>query len=186
MYQMFQGNPLWHLTIERLDLALCHDWQVFQTIKNEIVGPEYEAVEMYPAHSRLMDEANKYHLWILAPNDNEKLPPRFKIGCKRHGAVGASGKADTMLVAERVVVDHIEETREMVDRSSMDFRVFPETLRGEVEKEFPGAEGGIRQYAAKHPEIEFQLFDEWLDTAKLDLEKARPASNLPIVLAKRA
>lgn len=39
------------------------DWRHFQRIKNEIIGPECEAVELYPAESRLVDASNKYHLF---------------------------------------------------------------------------------------------------------------------------
>jgi hypothetical protein len=42
-----------------------HDWRHFQRIKNEIAGPEREAVEIYPAESRLVDTANEYWLWVL-------------------------------------------------------------------------------------------------------------------------
>lgn len=38
----------------------------FQRIKNELVGPECEAVELYPAESRLVDTANQWHLWVFA------------------------------------------------------------------------------------------------------------------------
>lgn len=44
------------------------DWREFQAIKNQLVGPEVEAIELYPAESRLVDTGNKYHLWgILDP-----------------------------------------------------------------------------------------------------------------------
>jgi len=36
----------------------------FQQIKNEIIGPEYEATELYPAESRLVDSSEEYHLWV--------------------------------------------------------------------------------------------------------------------------
>jgi hypothetical protein len=38
-------------------------WQDFQRIKNELVGEEREAVELYPAESRLIDTSNAWHLW---------------------------------------------------------------------------------------------------------------------------
>lgn len=64
------GAGVWpamlHLSIRRLDRAAVHDWRDFQRIKNELVGPEYEAVELYPAEARKMDTANQYHLWALA------------------------------------------------------------------------------------------------------------------------
>jgi len=53
-----------HINIRRIDGAPCtRDWRHFQQIKNEIVGEECEAIELYPAESRLTDTSNKYHLW---------------------------------------------------------------------------------------------------------------------------
>jgi hypothetical protein len=52
-----------HLSIKRLDRESLHDWRDIQRIKNELIGKEAEAVELYPAESRLVDGANQYHLW---------------------------------------------------------------------------------------------------------------------------
>jgi hypothetical protein len=57
-------HPFVHLIIHRHDWEACDDWRQFQQIKNEIVGPEYEAVELFPAESRLIDTSNAYHLWV--------------------------------------------------------------------------------------------------------------------------
>jgi len=54
-----------HLTIRNRDGSARHEWQDFQRIKNELVGKEAEAVELYPAESRLVDVANHYHLWVF-------------------------------------------------------------------------------------------------------------------------
>jgi hypothetical protein len=59
--------PMIHLSIKRNDREPIHDWRVLQEIKNELVGAEAEAVELYPAESRLVDTANQYHLWCLPP-----------------------------------------------------------------------------------------------------------------------
>lgn len=56
---------LW-LSIKRIDREVIHDWRELQEIKNLIVGPEHEAVELYPAESRLVDTANQYHLYVLS------------------------------------------------------------------------------------------------------------------------
>jgi hypothetical protein len=53
------------LSIKRNDLAPIHNWQHLQHIKNDICGAEREAVELYPAMSRIVDTANQYHLWVL-------------------------------------------------------------------------------------------------------------------------
>jgi len=53
-----------HLNIRRRDGGpILRDWRHFQQIKNELVGPECEAIELYPAESRLVDQTNKYHLY---------------------------------------------------------------------------------------------------------------------------
>lgn len=54
------------LSVKRLDKAPIHDWRDLQRIKNELVGAEHEAIEMYPAESRLVDTANQYHLFAFA------------------------------------------------------------------------------------------------------------------------
>jgi hypothetical protein len=63
-----------YLSIRRLDRKPVHQWQDLQEIKNQIVGAEHEAVELYPAESRKVDTANLYHLWVLAE------PTRFPFG----------------------------------------------------------------------------------------------------------
>ncbi len=54
--------PLVWLSIKRIDNRPCRDWREFQRIKNELLGPEVEAVELNPAESRRVDAANQYQL----------------------------------------------------------------------------------------------------------------------------
>lgn len=54
-----------HLSIKRNDREPIHDWRHLQQIKNDIVGHDREAVELYPATDRVNDGANQYHLWVL-------------------------------------------------------------------------------------------------------------------------
>lgn len=55
-----------HLNVRRRDGGpILRDWRHFQQIKNELVGPECEAIELYPAESRLVDTSNKYHLYAV-------------------------------------------------------------------------------------------------------------------------
>jgi len=56
-----------YLTIKRNDRHWKHDWRHFQRIKNELLGTDVEAVELYPDEARLVDEANQFHLWALPP-----------------------------------------------------------------------------------------------------------------------
>jgi hypothetical protein len=54
---------LLHLNIRRRDGAIIRDWRHLQEIKNQLLGAECEAVELYPAESRKVDTSNKFHLW---------------------------------------------------------------------------------------------------------------------------
>jgi hypothetical protein len=65
--------PIIHLSIKRRDkrqLSQRSHWRDLQRIKNELVGEEHEAVEMYPADSRKVDTSNQYHPWVI---DNEEF-----------------------------------------------------------------------------------------------------------------
>jgi hypothetical protein len=68
-----------HLSIRRLDREPIRDWRDFQEIKNQLVGPECEGVELYPAESRVVDMANQYHLWVFKDPEN-KVPLGFNSG----------------------------------------------------------------------------------------------------------
>jgi hypothetical protein len=57
--------PLVWLSIKRIDNQPCRDWRDFQRLKNELLGPEVEAVELYPAEGRRVDAANQYHIWAF-------------------------------------------------------------------------------------------------------------------------
>lgn len=61
------GPAMVHLSIRRADRSQVgpERFRDFQRIKNELVGPECEAVELYPAESRLVDSADQYHLWVV-------------------------------------------------------------------------------------------------------------------------
>lgn len=40
-------------------------WAEKQRIKNELVGRNRTAIEVFPSEDRLIDEAGMYHLWVL-------------------------------------------------------------------------------------------------------------------------
>lgn len=69
----FDGMDIIHLSIKRRDKEPIHDWRDLQAIKNMLVAPEAEAVELYPAESRLVDSANQFHLWVFVSR-NKKFP----------------------------------------------------------------------------------------------------------------
>ena len=74
-----------------------HDWRHFQLIKNELVGEEIEAIELYPAESRLHDTANQFHLFCNPIGTKVKFGWNFRdvdyteqIG--GHNKLGQRGK----------------------------------------------------------------------------------------------
>lgn len=69
----FRGLPIIHLSIKRLDQQPIRDWRDLQEIKNQLVGPECEGIELFPAESRLTDTANQYHLFCIDD-------PTFRFG----------------------------------------------------------------------------------------------------------
>lgn len=78
------------LSIKRLDKQPIHDWRDLQRIKNELVGADHEAVELYPAESRLTDTSNQFHLWVLA-QPGLRFPFGFTDG--RNVMAGSNGKS---------------------------------------------------------------------------------------------
>ena len=63
---IFGGGPWAQIGIWSEDGEARHDWRDFQRIKNDLVGPQWEAVELYPAEERLMDPSN-YYMLFAAP-----------------------------------------------------------------------------------------------------------------------
>jgi hypothetical protein len=68
-----------HLNIRRVDGAAVFDWRHRQLIKNQLVGDECEAFELYPAESRMVDTSNKYHLWAFV-DPTVRLPVEIGNG----------------------------------------------------------------------------------------------------------
>jgi len=69
LYQVlvtFMKDKWVHLSIHRHDRRAVRDWRELQAIKNEVLGPERSAIEIFPPESRLVDTSNEYHLWAPA------------------------------------------------------------------------------------------------------------------------
>lgn len=60
---LWEGEHHLHIGIEHVSKTPRHDWLAFQRIKNELVGPDQEMVELYPAERRMVNCINMYHLW---------------------------------------------------------------------------------------------------------------------------
>ena len=88
--------PFAWLSIKRNDRQPIHDWRDLQSIKNQIVGPDVEAVELYPAADRTVDQANQYHLWVA-------LDPEFRwfFGMDEGRIIGDEQDPDVGLHGQR-------------------------------------------------------------------------------------
>jgi hypothetical protein len=140
------GHPVWHLRIYRKDGGKLHDWCAIQAIKNEIVGPEYEAIELYPAASRLMDEGNCYHLWVLVPNEGEERPPWVPLGFN---------KVPRFLMLKEHFLGLPRKKRQEIRKKGGVVAIFPDDLIPMAKKEYPGEELliAVEKYVENHKEI---------------------------------
>jgi hypothetical protein len=64
------------ISVRRIDGRPFGDWADLQIIKNQLLGPEAELVQLFPAESRKVDMVNNY--WFY---DNSGQ--RFKFGAKK-------------------------------------------------------------------------------------------------------
>jgi hypothetical protein len=67
-----------HLSIKRRDRGPDIPWRDLQRMKSELAGDEAEAIEIFPAESRLVDTANQRWLWCFPPG--EVIPRGFNNG----------------------------------------------------------------------------------------------------------
>lgn len=56
------------LSIKRNDRQAECDWRILQRIKNDIMGEDREAVQLFPSMQRVLDTANQYFLFVAPKN----------------------------------------------------------------------------------------------------------------------
>lgn len=87
IYLVYIGTKgLLHALVRRIDERPIREWSHMQRIKNELLGTEVEAVELYPAESRKVDDHNWYHLWAIPEGE------RFPFGLDPNGDLDLVGK----------------------------------------------------------------------------------------------
>lgn len=89
---------VWHLSIKRHDREPIGDWRVLQRIKSEIVGQETEALELYPAESRVVDTANQYHLYAFP---GAMIPVGFPKGMRTDNPNCGKARQGTATTGQR-------------------------------------------------------------------------------------
>jgi hypothetical protein len=79
-----QSSPaMIHVYLRRLDRGTDIPFRDLMRIKRELLHPEIELIELFPAESRLIDTANQYHYWGL---NSTKF--RFPFGFQAGRVVG--------------------------------------------------------------------------------------------------
>lgn len=63
--QFTTWGPIRHLRVWKITGKDGIPWDTLQVIKNELLGATTTAVEVYPAASDKIDEANMRHLWEI-------------------------------------------------------------------------------------------------------------------------
>ena len=67
------------LSIRRQDNTPIMDWRDLQWIKNQVLGPEAECVQLFPAESRLCDTANQFYLFHFPERNEGRFPFGFQV-----------------------------------------------------------------------------------------------------------
>lgn len=94
-------EPGTHLKISRADGQPARDWRDLQAIKSAVCGPEREAVELFPAESRLRDIANTTHLWVYPEGYIQKIG--FRRGRELATGDHADGQAQRPRAGGRTI-----------------------------------------------------------------------------------
>jgi hypothetical protein len=78
----FAGTVVWWLSIKRIDREPIMDWRDLQAIKSALCGAEAEAIQLFPAESRVVDTSNQYHLYVFMKQGGQRLP-RVPVGFEK-------------------------------------------------------------------------------------------------------
>ena len=92
VHKATQADGWTELSVRRQDRGHVVDWRHKQAIKNQLVGPECEGLELYPAESRLYDTANQFYIWVRT-EPGDRIPVGMDSG--RHVSeeeIGGTGQ----------------------------------------------------------------------------------------------
>ncbi len=72
MYDRISGYE--HLRIRRKDDKPIHSYMDIQRIKNDLLGKDIVAIEIYPKQKNFVNGSNTYHLWTWDNIDEFAMP----------------------------------------------------------------------------------------------------------------
>ena len=67
------------LGIQLADQSARHDWRELQRLKNELLGPDWTGIELFPSEAHRNDSSNYWLLWCWPP-PNVGRPPLLATG----------------------------------------------------------------------------------------------------------
>lgn len=118
------------LAIRREDRRPITDWRDVQWIKNQLLGPEVEAVQLFPAESRLVDTSNQFYLYAYPAGY------RFPFGFSERRVaesvsvnVDGHGRSQQRPFADHVRPSDLEESEAVLARELEEIGLTP--LRGQ-------------------------------------------------------
>jgi hypothetical protein len=140
------------LSIRNLENDARHDWREFQRIKNELCGEDREAVELYPAETRLVDTSNQFYVHVLPPNYAVPVGFNTRLVMKPRPAGDPSGSNQRPWEAGTQPADAVEAPPASLDKSV--YRRAIEALTQEQDRERgpeedPEPEGDRQLHAAR-------------------------------------
>lgn len=62
--------PITWISIRRNDREATFDYRDLMKIKDHVMGPESEAIQLFPSRHREIDMANQFHLWAFPPGQH--------------------------------------------------------------------------------------------------------------------
>lgn len=68
------GVAVRHLRVRRLSGLDGIGWDVLQRIKNDVLGEDVLAIEVYPPNEQLVNETNTRHLWEVPHDLVSRIP----------------------------------------------------------------------------------------------------------------
>jgi hypothetical protein len=68
---------MWRLHMRKRNNGPVRDWSIIQRIKNSLIGPDHEAIQLYPSEARAVHARNQYHIYVLK-DPHRRLPFGFR------------------------------------------------------------------------------------------------------------
>lgn len=116
------------LTIRREDRRPVTDWRDVQWIKNQLLGPEVEAVQLFPAESRLVDTSNQFYLFAFN-REGYRFPFGFRdrrVSEEISVTVEGGGRSRQRPFAEHVIPADLKESEALLAEELREVGLVPE------------------------------------------------------------